>query len=204
MPFHLTRFPNTARPGYAPCPRRFLFTPYTIFPAMVLGKVTNNTLHAFAAKDMLFFRMRGGFFVAGSSWQDGGCATHNPVLPKAPPLDSAKAFGASLLTLSEKRKNRHEKKRGETCPVLPVKKKTETRPSPPSEREARKKCPVFAEKGLQSCRVNASASSCETASSVVRTIRTTLPSIMAFTELWPVSPALRKSVRMPMTGIPLA
>ena len=71
----LTRFPNTARPGYEPWQRRFLFAPYTIFSAMVPENVTNKTFHLFVANDMFFFRIRGGFFVTGSSWQDGGCAT---------------------------------------------------------------------------------------------------------------------------------
>ena len=69
----LTRFPNTARPGYAPWQRRFLFVPYTRFSAMVPENVTNKTFHLFVANDMFFSE-----YEASSSWQDGGCATHNP------------------------------------------------------------------------------------------------------------------------------
>ena len=100
----LTRFPNTARPGYEPWQRRFLFAPYTIFSAMVPENVTNKTFHLFVANDMFFFRIRGGFFVAG--W--GLCYT-TPSCQRlrlwTPPKRSALRFSR----FQKYGKNRHEK-----------------------------------------------------------------------------------------------
>ena len=47
--------------------------------------------------------------VGCSVLQDGSCLTPANILPKASPLDSPRAFGAALLTLS-KRQERHEEK----------------------------------------------------------------------------------------------
>ena len=47
--------------------------------------------------------------VGSSSLQDGSCLTPATILPKAPPLDSKRTFGAALLTLS-KRQERHDGK----------------------------------------------------------------------------------------------
>ncbi|WP_407643775.1 plasmid mobilization protein [Desulfovibrio porci] len=49
--------------------------------------------------------------VGCSSLQDGSCLTPATILPKASPLDSPGAFGASLLTLSKRRKDHEEKQR---------------------------------------------------------------------------------------------
>ena len=51
--------------------------------------------------------------VGCSSLQDGSCLTPATILPKAPPLDSGRAFGAALLTLS-KRQERQMKKQEAT------------------------------------------------------------------------------------------
>ena len=49
--------------------------------------------------------------VGSSSLQVGSCLTPATNLPKAPPLDSLRAFGAALLTLSKRRKGHEEKQR---------------------------------------------------------------------------------------------
>lgn len=45
----------------------------------------------------------------GSSLQDSSCLTTATILPKAPPLDSLRAFDASLLTLSKRQERQMEK-----------------------------------------------------------------------------------------------
>ena len=45
----------------------------------------------------------------GSSLQDSSCLTTATILPKAPPLDSRRAFGATLLTLSKRQERQMEK-----------------------------------------------------------------------------------------------
>ena len=94
----LTRFPNAARPGYAPC-RAAFFLPHTQFSAMVPEKRTNKTAHSLAANDTAFSRKRGGFFVAG--W--GLCYTQPHPARRLTPSGLQRAFGAALLTLSEMR-----------------------------------------------------------------------------------------------------
>ena len=49
--------------------------------------------------------------VGSSSLQVGSCLTPATNLPKAAPLDSRRAFGAALLTLSKRRKDHEKKKR---------------------------------------------------------------------------------------------
>lgn len=43
--------------------------------------------------------------------QDGSCLTTASILPKAPPLDSKRAFGATLLTLSKRQERQMEKRK---------------------------------------------------------------------------------------------
>lgn len=40
---------------------------------------------------------------AGSSWQDGGCATHNPILPEDYALWTPGMLGASLLAFQRQK-----------------------------------------------------------------------------------------------------
>ena len=47
----------------------------------------------------------------GSSLQDSSCLTTATILPKAPPLDSLRAFDASLLTLSKRQERQMEKQK---------------------------------------------------------------------------------------------
>ena len=47
----------------------------------------------------------------GSSLQDSSCLTTATILPKAPPLDSLRAFDASLLTLSKRQERQMEKRK---------------------------------------------------------------------------------------------
>ena len=47
--------------------------------------------------------------VGSSSLQDGSCLTPATILPKASPLDSRRAFGAALLTLSKRQERQMEK-----------------------------------------------------------------------------------------------
>lgn len=49
--------------------------------------------------------------VGCSSLQDGSCLTPANILPKASPLDSPGAFGATLLTLSERQERQMEKRK---------------------------------------------------------------------------------------------
>lgn len=49
--------------------------------------------------------------VRSSSLQDGSCLTPATILPKASPLDSRRAFGAALLTLSKRQKRQMEKRK---------------------------------------------------------------------------------------------
>lgn len=49
--------------------------------------------------------------VGSSSLQDGSCLTPANILPKAPPLDSKRAFGAALLTLSKRQERQMEKRK---------------------------------------------------------------------------------------------
>ena len=46
-----------------------------------------------------------------SSLQDGSCLTPANILPKASPLDTRRAFGASLLTLSKRQERQMEKRK---------------------------------------------------------------------------------------------
>ena len=46
-----------------------------------------------------------------SSLQDGSCLTTASILPKASPLDSRRAFGATLLTLSKRQERQMEKRK---------------------------------------------------------------------------------------------
>ena len=46
-----------------------------------------------------------------SSLQDGSCLTTASILPKASPLDSIRAFGASLLTHSKRQERQMEKRK---------------------------------------------------------------------------------------------
>ena len=46
-----------------------------------------------------------------SSLQDGSCLTPANILPKASPLDSRRAFGAALLTLSKRQERQMEKRK---------------------------------------------------------------------------------------------
>lgn len=49
--------------------------------------------------------------VGSSSLQDGSCLTTANILPKAAPLDSRRAFGAALLTLSKRQERQMEKRK---------------------------------------------------------------------------------------------
>ncbi len=49
-----------------------------------------------------------------SSLQDGSCLTTAHILPKASPLDSGRAFGAALLTLSKRRARQMEKRKAKS------------------------------------------------------------------------------------------
>ena len=73
-----------------------------------------------------------------SSLQDGSCLTTATLLPKASPLDSKRAFGAALLTLSEMRKKWHEEGAKPHAPRHPMQK------APPPHHEERAKV-VFAD-----------------------------------------------------------
>ncbi len=53
------------------------------------------------------FRPRRVFFLT----EDGSCLTPANILPKAAPLDSSGAFGASLLTLSKRQERQMEKRK---------------------------------------------------------------------------------------------
>lgn len=52
--------------------------------------------------------------VGSSSLQDGSCLTPANILPKASPLDSKRAFGAALLTLSKRQERQVEKRKATT------------------------------------------------------------------------------------------
>ena len=87
--------------------RAAFFLPHAQFSAMVPENRANKTAHPFTANDAAFPKDE-----AGSSWQDGGCATRTTLHPaKGFASGLQNAFGAALLTLQKGRKSKRPEAR---------------------------------------------------------------------------------------------